>query len=128
MKEESGNRKPERQDFQRRTFDFRIHCIRVVEALPTTDVSRVIGRQLLRSSTSVGANYRAAQRARSRADFVFKIGIQECDESLYWIDVLVELDLARLPRVQPLRMEANEIISIAVSSIKTARSNSKPKR
>lgn len=85
--------------------------------------AQTIGRQLLRAGTSVGANYRAAVRGRSRADFVSRMGIveEECDEALYWIDVLVELELASNKRVEPLRSEANEIIAITVSSIKTAR-------
>ena len=82
-------------------------------------------RKLLRAGTSVGANYRAAVRGRSRADFVAKMGIveEECDEALYWIDVLVERDIVSPQRVEELRREANEIIAITVSSIKTARTN-----
>lgn len=85
--------------------------------------SQTIGRQLLRAGTSVGANYRAAVRGRSRADFVSRMGIveEECDEALYWIDVLVELGVVTSKRVEQLRAEANEIIAITVSSIKTAR-------
>jgi four helix bundle protein len=85
--------------------------------------AQAIGRQLLRAGTSVGANYRAAVRGRSRADFVARMGIveEECDEALYWIDVLVELGTVSLARVEELRREANEIIAITVSSIKTAR-------
>jgi four helix bundle protein len=89
--------------------------------------AQTIGKQLLRSGTSVGANYRAAVRGRSRGDFVSRMGIveEECDESLHWINVLVELSLVSQKRVEELREEANEIIAIAVSSIKTARRNSK---
>ena len=88
--------------------------------------ARTIGKQLLRAGTSVGANYRAAVRGRSRGDFVSRMGIveEECDESLHWIDVLVELGLVSQKRVEELRREADEIIAIAVSSIKTARKNS----
>jgi four helix bundle protein len=84
---------------------------------------QTIGRQLLRAGTSVGANYRAAVRGRSRGDFVSRMGIveEECDEALYWIDVLVELGLTSDKRVEQLRSEGNEIIAITVSSIKTAR-------
>ena len=86
-------------------------------------VAQTIGRQLLRAATSVGANYRAAVRGRSRGDFVSRMGIveEECDEALYWIDVLVELNIFSLKRVEELRHEADEIIAITVSSIKTAR-------
>lgn len=89
--------------------------------------AQTIGKQLLRAGTSVGANYRAAVRGRSRGDFVSRMGIveEECDESLHWIDVLVELNLVSQKRVEELRKEANEIIAITVSSIKTARKNSK---
>ena len=85
--------------------------------------AQTIGRQLLRAGTSVGANYRAAVRGRSRADFVSRMGIveEESDEALYWIDVLVELGLTSSKRVEQLRSEGNEIIAITVSSIKTAR-------
>ncbi len=131
MRPETGDRRSERSNsettFQKRTFDFGIRCIRLTETLPKTAAAAAIGRQLLRSATSVGANYRAAKRGRSRADFIAKMGIveEECDESLYWIDVLVELRLVAPNLIQPLKEEANEIVSIAVSSIKTARRNSK---
>jgi four helix bundle protein len=84
---------------------------------------QTIGRQLLRAGTSVGANYRAAIRGRSRGDFVSRMGIveEECDEALYWIDVLVELGLTSGKRVEQVRSEGSEIIAITVSSIKTAR-------
>ena len=99
----------------------------LVENLPKSMSAQTIGRQLLRAGTSVGANYRAAVRGRSRADFVSRMGIveEECDEALYWIDVLVELGLVSKTRVEELRNEANQIIAITVSSIKTARKNSK---
>ena len=114
-------------EFRKRTFEFGIRCVRLVEALPKTMTAQTIGKQLLRAGTSVGANYRAAVRGRSRGDFVSRMGIveEECDESLHWIDVLVELNLVSQKRVEELRKEANEIIAITVSSIKTARKNSK---
>ncbi|MFZ1220414.1 MAG: four helix bundle protein [Chthoniobacterales bacterium] len=127
-KPETGDRKPEskeqpNRDFRERTFQFGIRCVRLVESLPKAMPAQVIGRQLLRAGTSVGANYRAAVRGRSRADFISRMGIveEECDEALYWIDVLVELRTVSLARVEELRQEANEIIAITVSSIKTAR-------
>ena len=81
------------------------------------------GRQLLRSGTSVGANYRAACRARSSADFVSKMGIveEEADESIYWMDLLVDSGSVSADKVDALRREANELLAITVSSIKTAR-------
>jgi four helix bundle protein len=133
VKPERGDRKPETKlrmsdkAFQRRTFDFGIRCVRLVETLPKSMPAQTIGKQLLRAGTSVGANYRAAMRGRSRADFLSRMGIveEECDESLHWIDVLVELGFVPRKRVEPLRKEADEIISITVSSIKTARKNAK---
>jgi four helix bundle protein len=128
VKPESGDRKPEskasrRGDFGERTFQFWIRCVRLVESLPKSMTAQTIGRQLLRAATSVGANYRSAVRGRSRADFVSRMGIveEECDEALYWMDVLVELKLVSSGRVEELRREADEIIAITVSSIKTAR-------
>src|SRR5437870_8671745 len=114
-------------DFRQRTFEFGIRVIRLVESPPKTDGARVIGKQLLRAGTAVGANYRAAARARSRADFIAKMGIveEECDESLYWLEMLVELDLINADRSKELRSEGNEILAIVVASIRTARSNRK---
>ena len=115
------------EDFRKRTFQLGIRIVRLVEALPKTDPARVIGRQLLRSGTAVGANYRAAARARSWAEFVAKMGIveEECGETLYWLDLLIELQLVSHSRLQDLRSEANEILSIVVAPIRTARGNAK---
>ena len=126
MKAETGDRKPERSehgDFRQRTFQFGIRCVRLVGTLPKAMAAQTVGRQLIRAATSVGANYRAAVRGRSRGDFLSRMGIveEECDEALYWIDVLVELGFVSAKRVAPLRAEADEIIAITVSSIKTAR-------
>jgi four helix bundle protein len=114
-------------DFRRRTFRFGIRVVRLVQTLFKADVARVIGNQLLRSGTAVGANYRAAARARSRADFIAKMGIveEECDETLYWIDMLIELELVSGTSCKELRAEANEILAIVVASIRTARRNIK---
>lgn len=112
--------------FGKRTFDFGIRCIRVAEALPKGMLAQIISRQLIRAATSVGANYRAAVRGRSRGDFLSRMGIveEECDEAVYWVDVLSALGLIAGKRVEALRKEADEIIAITVSSIKTARKNS----
>lgn len=130
MKAESGDRKAEREearqvaDFKNRTFQFGVRCVRVVETLPKSMSAQAFGKQLVRAGTSVGANYRAAIRGRSRGDFLSRMGIveEECDEALYWIDVLVELGFVSEKCVDQLRVEANEI-AITVSSIKTARRN-----
>jgi len=116
-------------DFAARTFGFAARIVRVFQALPKDDVARTLGRQLLRSGTSVGANSRAAKRARSRPDFISKMGIveEEADESLFWIDLLVEVGVLKKVRIEPLRTECEEILSITIASIKTARKNANAK-
>ena len=111
------------QELKQRTFEFGIPVVRAVEALQKSDSARELGRQLLRAGTSVGANYRAAARARSRADFVAKLGIveEECDESAYWMEVITALKLLKPARLTKLRAEAGELLAIVVASIKTAR-------
>ncbi len=110
------------QELKNRTFEFAIG-VRAVQALPKGDVSRTLGNQLLRAGTSVGANYRSAVRARSRADFVAKLGIveEECDESSYWMELIVALKLLKKTRLEDLQKEASELVAIIVASIKTAR-------
>ncbi len=116
-----------RGDFRARTFQFGIRCIRLAESLPKSATAQVVTKQLIRSATSVGANYRAAIRGRSRADFVSRMGIveEECDEALYWIEVILELGLIPAARTTDLQGEANEILAIVISSIKTARKAAK---
>ena len=111
------------QELKDRTKAFALRVIRLVEALPTGRTTDVIGRQLLRAGTSVGANYRAACRGKSRKDFVSKLGTveEECDESLFWMELLVEAGLVPLDRLAELMTEADEILSIIVASRKTAR-------
>ena len=89
-------------EFRKRTFEFGILCVRLVETLPKTMTAQTIGKQLLRAGRSVGGNYRAAARGRSRADFLSRMGIveEECDESLHWIGVLAELGLVSQKRVE----------------------------
>ena len=117
-----------RDDFRTRTFQFGIRCIRLAESLPAAMASQVVAKQLIRCATSVGANYRAAIRGRSRADFIAKMGIveEECDEALYWLDVITELKLVPDARLLELRKEAHEVLAITVSSIKTARAKADP--
>lgn len=96
------------EDLKRRTKQFALRVIRLIEALPRTRTAQVIGNQLLRSATSVAANYRAACRARSQADFVHKLGIveEEADESLFWLEMVVETELMPAARVEDLIKEA----------------------
>ena len=111
-------------DFKNRTKAFAIRVIRVVETLPKNQTAKVIGYQVLRCGTSVGANNRAACRAKSPADFIAKMAIveEECDESIYWMELIAEAGLMDEKRLIDLKNEANEILSMVVASIKTARS------
>jgi four helix bundle protein len=111
------------EEMKRRTKQFALRIIRLVESLPRGRTADVIGRQLLRAGTSVGANYRSACRARSTADFISKMGIveEEVDESIYWMELLVEAEIVKLDSIESLMDEANELLAITVSSIKTAR-------
>jgi four helix bundle protein len=111
-------------EFKDRTKAFGLRVVRLVEALPQSRTADVFGKQLLRCGTSVGANYRAACRAKSPADFVAKMKIveEECDEAIYWMELIVEAGLMPENRVTDLLKEANEILSMVVSSLKTARS------
>ena len=106
-----------------RTKSFALRIIKLVEALPPTRTSDVIGKQLAKSGTSVGANYRAACRAKSNADFIAKRGIveEEADESAFWLEVIVESGLMKEELVKDLLDEADQIVAIIVSSINTAR-------
>jgi four helix bundle protein len=110
-------------ELKRRTKAFALRIVRLVESLPNTSSARVIGNQLLRSGTSVGANYRTACRARSHADFVSKIGVveEEADESAYWLELLVEAGILSADKVKDLVNEANELTAIFTSSGHTAK-------
>ena len=112
-----------------RTKQFAIQTIRLCRTLPKNSESTIISRQLMRSATSVGANYRAVCRARSTPDFVSKLGIvlEETDESLFWIDLLVDTGIASIDKVRLLRSEANELVAIFVASLKTAKHSTKSK-
>jgi four helix bundle protein len=111
------------ESFKKRTQAYALRVIHVVDSLPKTQTGRVIGNQLLRSGTSVGANYRAAARAKSRADFVSKMGTveEECDESLYWMELLIESGMVDAGRLADLMTEGNEILAMVVASIRTTR-------
>src|SRR5580704_4853841 len=115
-------------EFKRRTKQFALRIIKLVESLSNTKTANVVGRQLLRSGTSVGANYRAACRARSCAEFIAKMGIveEECDESLCWMELLVESGEMRQSRLSDLMKEASELLALVVASCKTARLRGNP--
>lgn len=109
--------------FKDRTKQYGLRIIRLVEALPDTQTASIVGRQLLRAGPSVGANYRAACRGRSTADTLSKLAIveEEADETLYWMELLVEPDLVSECRLRSLMEEGDEIIAMTVASIKTLR-------
>ena len=113
----------DKEELKGRTKQFALRVIRLVEALPRGKTADVLGRQLLRSGTSVGANYRAACRAKSTADFIAKMGIveEETDESVYWMELLVEAGITKAELLEALMKEGNEILAISVDSIITAR-------
>jgi four helix bundle protein len=105
-------------DLKKRTKVFALRVLKLVAALPNTVEGRAIGGQLVRSGTSVGANYRAACRGRSRAEFVAKLGVveEEADESAYWMEVIIEGELLKPRQVEPLLNEANELTKIMAQS------------
>jgi len=111
------------EEMKQRTKEFALRVIRLVDALSKRPSAGVIGRQLLRAGTSVGANYRAACRARSQAEFIAKMGIveEEVDEALYWMELLTEAGLMPKAKLSPLMKEAKELLAIAIASINTAR-------
>ena len=117
----------EQSYLKERTKSFALEIIKLVESLPKGRTADVIGRQLLDAGTSVGANYRAACRARSPADFISKMGIveEEADETIYWMELLIEAKLVQENNISHLLREANQILAMTVSSIKTARRKSK---
>jgi len=110
-------------EFKGRTKAFALRVIQLVDSLPKSRAGNVIGGQLLRCGTSVGANYRAACRARSTADFISKMGIveEESDESAYWMELLIEAGIMKRSRISSPLDEADEILSMVVASIRTSR-------
>jgi len=108
---------------KQRTAQFALRIIRLCRALPPGQESRIIGHQLLRSATSVGANYRAVCRSRSTPEFVSKLGIvlEEADETLFWLELLVDAALVPTERAKLLITEANELVAIFVASLRTAK-------
>ena len=106
-----------------RTKNFALLVIRLCRTVPRTEESRIIWRQLLRSATSVAANYRAVCRARSTPDFISKLGIvlEESDETLFWIELLVETGSVALEKATASLIEANELVSIFVASLRTVK-------
>ena len=105
-----------------RTKQFALRVIRLVAVFPKTIEGRAIANQLVRSATSVAANYRAACRARSRSEFVAKMGVvlEEADETQLWLELIIESKLLRIKRVEPLLEEASELVAIFVATRKSS--------
>jgi four helix bundle protein len=130
VKLEFGNRKShikggntmDGEQLRHRTKTFALRIIKLVGSLPKTIEGREIGRQLIRSGTSIGANYRGACKGRSMAEFIAKLGIveEEADETAYWLELVIEGGLLEKRVVDPLLREANELVAIMASSRKTA--------
>lgn len=118
---------PARTDLKSRTFNFSLRVMRFAESLPNTKSGRTVANQIIRSGTSVGANYRAAKRAKSTKDFISKMGTveEECDETIYWIEIAVASGCVERGKVEPLLAEANELLAITVASIVTAKGRTK---
>ena len=115
------------EELRNRTKQFAYRIIRLFRSLPRTTEAQVIGKQLLRSGTAVAANYRATGRARSRAEFVSKIGIvvEETDETLFWLECLADNGIVRQTRLHDLIAEANQLLAIFAASQQTARAAAK---
>jgi four helix bundle protein len=124
-KEEGGRRKDEMvpRDLKTRTKEFALRIIRLYAALPKTIEAQVLGKQLLRSGTSVGSHYREGCRARSTAEFISKLeaGLQELEESTYWLELLIESGMISESRLADLLEEANQLTAILVSCVKRAK-------
>jgi four helix bundle protein len=115
-------------DLKKRTKEFALRILRLVDTLPKTTAGRSLASQIVRSATSVAANYRAACRAKSTADFIAKMGIveEEADETLFWLELLEESELVTAEKLTAIKQEADELIAITIASIKTARRNRAP--
>jgi four helix bundle protein len=113
------------QELRDRTKKFAIRIVRLFQALPKSTEAQVMGKQLLRCGTSVAANYRAVCRARSKAEFVARMGIvaEEADESVLWLELLEETSILRHERLQDILQEAKELVAIFSTSLKTAKGN-----
>ncbi len=119
------NIKMTKEELKNRTRQFALMTIKLVDDPPNTKAGQTIGNQIIRSGTSVAANYRSACRARSNADFISKITIveEECDETLFWLELIAEANLLKKERLHDMIKEADELTAIFTASGKTARKN-----
>jgi four helix bundle protein len=124
MKNEEFRMRSSDNDLKERTRAFALRVIKAYSSLPQSTVAQVLGKQVLRSGTSVGANYREANRARSKAEFIAKMGdcLKELDETDYWLDLLVSAELMPSSRLAPLIDETSQLTAIFVTIIKNAKS------
>ena len=126
MKDVEENSLEKARELQARTKSFALRIIRMFRSLPKTEEARILGKQVLRSSTSVAANYRAVCRARSKAEFTAKLGVvvEEADETVFWLELLVESGIVPKEKIHSLINEANELVAIFAASRHTARKKS----
>jgi len=118
-----------KEGLKQRTKNYSLRIIKLIQALPKNTTSWAISKQLVRSGTSAGANYRAVCRSRSNADFISKLGIviEEADESAFWLELIIENNFLKKELVTPLLQETDEIIAIMVSSLKTMKNKNNKK-
>ena len=111
------------EQLKKRTKEFAKNIIRLCRNLPNNREGRLVGNQMFRSGTSVAANYRAACRGRSKAEFVSKLAIveEEADETMFWLELIQEMSISKEPLVDDLTKESDEIVAIMVSSIRTTK-------
>lgn len=114
---------PRNQDLQNRTKNFALRVIRMFAALPKRTEAQILGKQVLRSGTSIGANYREAHRGRSKPEFIAKCGdcLREAEETGYWLELLVEAGVLSADKIGPLRQETTELIAIFVTIVKRSK-------
>jgi four helix bundle protein len=113
-------------ELRKRTKSFAVRIVHVFRSLPRSPDAQTLGKQLLRSATSVAANYRAVCRARSKAEFIAKLGIviEEADETVFWLELMSETEIIRADRIQDLLKEGNELLAIFGASLRTSKSDS----
>src|SRR5213596_3405707 len=118
--------KSEENDLRQRTKEFGLQIVRMFSGLPKTTEAQVLGKQLLRSGTSVGANYREAYRARSKAEFIAKCGdsLRELEETAYWLELLLESGIVSTEQLAALRQECDELIAIFVTIVRRSKETS----
>jgi four helix bundle protein len=118
------------KNLRERTIQFALRIIRLYLAIPERSATRILGNQILKSGTSVGAHYREAQRAKSNADFISKIegALQELDETSYWLELLGDSELVASSRLDSLRQETDELLAILVTIVKRVKSKEKLKK